>query len=100
MRVATDRIAPRWPGPSRQRWKSSQAVAVSLDDGAHVFRHGAVGRHVEQDRAGVADQRVGPDGDDNSAEETNDGIIQAQPRSHPSTSPAMTISDTAASART
>src|SRR5215469_2529978 len=55
-----------------------QAVAVVLDRRPHAFGHAAIGRHVEQDRAGIANKRIGPGRDYDRADETN-GRIHPDP---------------------
>src|SRR5262249_40693637 len=52
----------------------SQAVAVVLDHGPHALGHIAIGIHIEQYRAGVADKRVGPGRGNKSAEQASGGI--------------------------
>ena len=67
-------MAPRWPGPSRQRCRSATASPSRLDGLAEVFGHVAVGGHVQQDGAGVADQAEGPAGDDAGADDAGERV--------------------------
>src|SRR6202040_1265445 len=59
-----------------------QAVSVSLDHRPHAFCHAAIGRHVEQDRAGIAYERIGPGCDHDGAEQAG-GWIHPDPAEQP-----------------
>ena len=72
--MATDKIAPKCPGPSRHRCRSVKRSPSASITRAHALGHAAVGIHVEQDRAGVADQRVGPGGDDDRADDADERV--------------------------
>jgi hypothetical protein len=58
-----------------------QPVAIAFDHGAHALGHAAVRIDVEQDATGVAHERVGPGGYDDSADET-DHRIHPGPAEH------------------
>jgi hypothetical protein len=54
--------------------KIGKPVAVSFDRRAHALGHAAIRSHVQQDGTGVADERIGPGGDNDGANEANHGI--------------------------
>src|SRR6516164_6733234 len=78
----------------------SQAVAVVLNHGPHALGHIAIGIHVEQDRAGVADKRVGPGRGNKRAEQTGGRIRQHPANQQPNAKPTITTIETAVSAST
>jgi hypothetical protein len=54
--------------------KIGKPVAVGFDRRAHALGHAAIWSHVQQDGTGVADERIGPSGDNDSANEADHRI--------------------------
>src|SRR5581483_5327832 len=88
------------PGTEPPQMQIGQAIAIGLDHGAHTRGHAPIRIHIEQDRAGIANEAVGPDGDDNRAAETHDGVHPRPTEERPNTSAMMTSTETPASAKT
>ena len=61
-------------GTQSPKVKIAQPVAVGLDEFPDSRLDFPVGVHVEQDAAGVADQAVGPAGDDERADDPGERV--------------------------
>ena len=85
---------PEVARPQAPEVEIGELVAIALNGLSQFARHALVGVHVEQDRPGVADQAIGPTGDDASPDDAGERKARASSR------PRMTSTDTAASAMT
>src|SRR5271166_4433873 len=89
------------PGPQPPQMQVGELIALALDRAPEVVRHAGVGGHVEQDRARVADEGVGPQlAMTNAPTMPAAGSIHSQPKARARTRPTMTVTETAASPMT
>src|SRR5579883_439420 len=61
-------------GTEAPEMEIGEPVALGFDGAAQPFRQALIGVHVEQDRAGIADETIGPIGDDERADDTHDRV--------------------------
>src|SRR5258708_26885066 len=65
---------PERARPQAAKMEIGELVSVTLKSGAQLVCHAFVGIHIEQDRAGVADQAVRPTGNDASADDAGERV--------------------------
>src|ERR1700722_19758221 len=63
---------PEVARPQAPEVEIGELVAITLNGLSQFARHAPVGVHVEQDRPGVADQAIGPTGDDASPDDAGE----------------------------
>ena len=86
-------------GPQAPEMEIGEFVVLAFDGLAQIGRHMPVGIHIEQDRAGVPDQTVGPACDDDRTDDAGERVYPEPAKSAGEQQAMMTRTDTAASAR-
>src|SRR6202158_3353491 len=65
---------PEMPRPQAPKMEIGERITLGLDFLTQLVGHALVGIHIEQNRAGVPDQAIGPTGDDASPDDASERI--------------------------